>query len=82
MSRLLRTGLNAGDSAPMAVVGGEGVYFHLSDGRKLIDGSNTGGDHPEPVVVGQLGEPGRGTTVIEESLDPQEAKEDRDGRQS
>jgi hypothetical protein len=33
MSRLLRTGLNAGDSAPMDVVGGEGVYFHLSDGR-------------------------------------------------
>ena len=29
MSRLLRTGLNAGDSAPMAVVGGEGVYFRL-----------------------------------------------------
>lgn len=53
MSRLLRTGLNAGDSAPMAVVGGEGVYFHLSDGRKLIDGSNTGGGlgHRHPAMV-------------------------------
>ncbi|MEY9430000.1 4-aminobutyrate aminotransferase-like enzyme [Bradyrhizobium ottawaense] len=53
MSRLLRTGLNAGDSAPMAVVGGEGVYFHLADGRKLIDGSNTGGGlgHRHPAMV-------------------------------
>src|SRR5437899_2022758 len=53
MSRLLRTGLNAGESAPMAVVGGEGVYFHLSDGRKLIDGSNTGGGlgHRHPAMV-------------------------------
>src|SRR5204862_5515476 len=47
------SGLNAGDSAPMAVVGGEGVYFHLSDGRRLIDGSNTGGGlgHRHPAMV-------------------------------
>ncbi|MDA9542706.1 aminotransferase [Bradyrhizobium sp. CCBAU 21362] len=53
MSRLLRTGLNAGEAAPMAVVGGEGVYFHLSDGRRLIDGSNTGGGlgHRHPAMV-------------------------------
>lgn len=53
MSKLLRTGLNAGDSAPMAVVGGEGVYFQLADGRKLIDGSNTGGGlgHRHPAMV-------------------------------
>ena len=53
MSRLLRTGLNAGDSAPPTVVGGEGVYFHLQDGRKLIDGSNTGGGlgHRHPKMV-------------------------------
>jgi 4-aminobutyrate aminotransferase-like enzyme len=53
MSRLLRTGLNAGDSAPLTVVGGEGVYFHLKDGRKLIDGSNTGGGlgHRHPRMV-------------------------------
>lgn len=53
MSRLLRTGLNAGEAAPMVVVDGEGVYFHLSDGRKLIDGSNTGGGlgHRHPAMV-------------------------------
>ena len=53
MSRLLRTGLNAGDSAPLTVVGGEGVYFHLADGRRLIDGSNTGGGlgHRHPAMV-------------------------------
>jgi 4-aminobutyrate aminotransferase-like enzyme len=53
MSRLLRTGLNAGDSAPLQVTGGEGVYFHLADGRKLIDGSNTGGGlgHRHPAMV-------------------------------
>src|SRR6266436_1775682 len=53
MSRLLRTGLNAGDSAPLTVVGGEGVYFHLEDGRRLIVGSNTGGGlgHRHPAMV-------------------------------
>ena len=53
MSRLLRTGLNAGDSAPLQVIGGEGVYFHLADGRRLIDGSNTGGGlgHRHPAMV-------------------------------
>ncbi len=53
MSRLLRTGLNAGDSAPLTVVDGEGVYFHLADGRRLIDGSNTGGGlgHRHPAMV-------------------------------
>lgn len=53
MSRLLRTGLNAGDGAPLTVVGGEGVYFHLDDGRRLIDGSNTGGGlgHRHPAMV-------------------------------
>jgi 4-aminobutyrate aminotransferase-like enzyme len=53
MSKLLRTGLNAGDSAPLTVVGGEGVYFHLQDGRRLIDGSNTGGGlgHRHPKMV-------------------------------
>ena len=53
MSNLLKTGLNAGDSAPLTVIGGEGVYFHLQDGRKLIDGSNTGGGlgHRHPRMV-------------------------------
>ena len=53
MSKLLRTGLNAGDSAPLAVVGGDGVYFHLADGRRVIDGSNTGGGlgHRHPAMI-------------------------------
>jgi 4-aminobutyrate aminotransferase-like enzyme len=53
MSRLLRTGLNAGDGTPLAVVGGQGVYFHLADGRRLIDGSNTGGGlgHRHPAMI-------------------------------
>uniref|UniRef100_UPI001954EB01 hypothetical protein n=1 Tax=Klebsiella pneumoniae TaxID=573 RepID=UPI001954EB01 len=42
MSRLLRTGLNAGTEAPR-VVGGSGVHFVLDDGRRVLDGSNTGG---------------------------------------
>ncbi|MCK8787007.1 aminotransferase class III-fold pyridoxal phosphate-dependent enzyme [Roseomonas sp. NAR14] len=42
MGRLLRTGLNAGTEAPR-VVGGEGVHFLLDDGRRVLDGSNTGG---------------------------------------
>jgi hypothetical protein len=49
-----RRDLNAGaDSAPLTVVGGEGVYFQLEDGRRLIDGSNTGGGlgHRHPAMV-------------------------------
>ncbi len=55
MGRLLRTGLNAGSVAPL-VVGGEGVYFHLSDGRKVLDGSNTGGPlgHGHPRMAAAL----------------------------
>ncbi len=53
VSRLLKTGLNAGNEAPPVVVGGEGVYFHLDDGRRVIDGSNTGGalGHRHPAMV-------------------------------
>jgi 4-aminobutyrate aminotransferase-like enzyme len=52
-SRLLQTGLNAGKIPPVSVVGGEGVYFLLDDGRKVIDGSNTGGPlgHAHPEIV-------------------------------
>lgn len=57
MARLLRTGLNAGSAAPQ-VVGGQGVYFHLSDGRKVLDGSNTGGPlgHAHPRMTQALRE--------------------------
>ncbi|TIU48038.1 MAG: aminotransferase class III-fold pyridoxal phosphate-dependent enzyme [Mesorhizobium sp.] len=53
MSRLLQTGLNAGKDPLIKVIDGEGVYFILADGRRLIDGSNTGGPlgHKHPVMV-------------------------------
>ncbi|MDJ1007848.1 MAG: aminotransferase class III-fold pyridoxal phosphate-dependent enzyme [Paracoccaceae bacterium] len=51
MSKLVYTGLNAGKGTSFKVVGGAGVYFHLEDGRKVLDGSNTGGplghQHPD-----------------------------------
>lgn len=51
MSKLIYTGLNAGKGTSFKVVGGKGVYFHLEDGRKVLDGSNTGGplghQHPD-----------------------------------
>jgi 4-aminobutyrate aminotransferase-like enzyme len=51
--RLLETRFNAGGQAPVRVVGGEGVYFVLDDGRRVIDGSNTGGPlgHQHPDLV-------------------------------
>lgn len=57
MAKLLRTGLNAGTEAPR-VVGGEGVYFHLQDGRRVLDGSNTGGPlgHGHPRMIAALRE--------------------------
>ncbi len=53
MSRILHTGLNAGKGPVTTVVGGQGVYFHLDDGRCVIDGSNTGGPlgHRHPAMV-------------------------------
>ncbi|MFS3137408.1 aminotransferase class III-fold pyridoxal phosphate-dependent enzyme [Gluconacetobacter sacchari] len=52
MSRLLHTSLNAGGAPPPEVVGGEGVYFILADGRRVLDGSNTAGalGHGHPVM--------------------------------
>jgi 4-aminobutyrate aminotransferase-like enzyme len=52
MSRLIYTGLNAGKS-DFKVVGGDGVYFELEDGRKVLDASNTGGPlgHRHPDMV-------------------------------
>lgn len=52
-NRLLSTSLTAGKNAVPVVIGGEGVYFHLADGRRVIDASNTaaplGHRHPEMV---------------------------------
>lgn len=52
MSKLLRTQLNAGGAAP-ELVDGQGVWFTLSDGRRVLDGSNTGGPlgHRHPRMV-------------------------------
>jgi 4-aminobutyrate aminotransferase-like enzyme len=53
MSKLIHTGLNAGKRGAFKVVGGEGVYFQLDDGRKVLDASNTGGPlgHRHPDMV-------------------------------
>jgi 4-aminobutyrate aminotransferase-like enzyme len=53
VQRLLETRFNAGGRAPVRIVGGEGVYFVLDDGRRVIDGSNTGGPlgHRHPDLV-------------------------------
>jgi 4-aminobutyrate aminotransferase-like enzyme len=49
--RHLSTSLTAGKAAVPNVVGGAGVWFELSDGRRVIDASNTaaplGHGHPE-----------------------------------
>jgi 4-aminobutyrate aminotransferase-like enzyme len=48
---LLSTSLTTGGSASPSIVGGRGVWFRLSDGREVIDASNTaaplGHCHPE-----------------------------------
>ncbi len=43
MGRLIQTGLNAGEEPAFRIVGGDGVHFILADGRRVIDGSSTGG---------------------------------------
>ncbi|MDO9524691.1 MAG: aspartate aminotransferase family protein [Gemmobacter sp.] len=53
MKRLLSTGLNAGSDTVVEVIGGQGAWFHLSDGRRVLDGSNTAGalGHAHPDMV-------------------------------
>lgn len=57
MGSLLKTGLNTGADAMPTIVGGSGVHFEMSDGRRLIDGSCTGGPlghrHPDMIVAMQ-----------------------------
>jgi 4-aminobutyrate aminotransferase-like enzyme len=52
-SRLLSTSLTAGRAAVPRVVGGEGVWFELEDGRRVIDASNTAAPlgHGNPEVA-------------------------------
>jgi len=51
--RLLSTSLTAGDSGSPQIVGGDGVYFELDDGRRIIDASNTAAPlgHRNPEIV-------------------------------
>lgn len=55
MQGLLETKFNAGGGKLVRIVGGEGVRFVLDDGRRVIDGSNTGGPlghrHPDLVAA-------------------------------
>lgn len=53
MSKILHTGLNTGKGPVVKVVGGSGVYYHLEDGRKVLDASNTGGPlgHCHPKMI-------------------------------
>jgi 4-aminobutyrate aminotransferase-like enzyme len=52
-SRLLSTSLTAGSAAVPRVVRGEGVWFELEDGRRVIDASNTAAPlgHGNPEVA-------------------------------
>ena len=54
--RLLSTSLTAGKSAVPGVVGGQGIYLELADGRRVIDASNTAAPlgHANPQVVEAL----------------------------
>lgn len=53
MSRLLTTTLTTNDSDPVFVTGGEGCWYHLSNGRKVLDGSNSAGalGHRHPDMI-------------------------------
>lgn len=54
-SKLLISDFNVGRSNGVQVETGEGVHFVLKDGRRVIDGSNTGGSlghrHPDMVAA-------------------------------
>lgn len=54
--RLIQTSFNAGSKPVARIVDGEGVYFILDDGRRVIDASNTGGPlgHRHPAMMEAL----------------------------
>jgi 4-aminobutyrate aminotransferase-like enzyme len=53
---LLFSDFNIGRSADVSIVGGEGVHFVLQDGRRVIDGSDTGAalGHAHPDIVAAI----------------------------
>lgn len=67
MSRLLFTGLNSGKGSYGRIVGAEGSYFILDDGRRLLDASNTGGPigHQHPEIVKAVAEAASSPTINE-----------------
>jgi len=50
---LLSTSLTTGESASPRIVAGHGVWFHLADGRQVIDASNTAAPlgHCHPAII-------------------------------
>ena len=53
---LLFSDFNIGRSAEVSIVGGEGIHFLLDDGRRVIDGSDTGASlgHAHPDIVAAI----------------------------
>ena len=53
---LLFSDFNVGRSAGVSIVGGEGIHFVLDDGRRVIDGSDTGAalGHAHPDIVAAI----------------------------
>ncbi|TPW78265.1 aminotransferase class III-fold pyridoxal phosphate-dependent enzyme [Schumannella sp. 10F1B-5-1] len=51
--RLIQHGADPFAAPPFEIVGGEGAYLRTSDGRQLLDASNTGGPlgHAHPAMV-------------------------------
>lgn len=58
MSKIIHTGLTVEKGHGVKVVAGKGVYFELDDGRKVLDGSNTGGPlgHLHPKMIESMKE--------------------------
>jgi 4-aminobutyrate aminotransferase-like enzyme len=53
---LLFSDFNIGRSADVSIIGGEGIHFLLDDGRRVIDGSDTGAalGHAHPDIVAAI----------------------------
>ncbi|HEY6275850.1 MAG TPA: aminotransferase class III-fold pyridoxal phosphate-dependent enzyme [Streptosporangiaceae bacterium] len=53
---LLFSDFNIGRSAEVSIAGGEGIHFLLDDGRRVIDGSDTGAalGHAHPDIVAAI----------------------------
>ncbi len=53
---LLFSDFNIGKSADVSIVGGDGIHFVLDDGRRVIDGSDTGAalGHAHPDIVAAI----------------------------